>query len=574
MQPMVLQPVQGTRSVSIFPYLRKIDLMSSNSYIFSSPDQISLIDPGGLEEQISRLDTEIALLQEELPRPLIVYLTHVHIDHWFQFQQRMDFPSLRQAFLAVQERGAETLEKQDAQMTLSELLGRPMKNIPVAVKLLCKNEKILTDPHALDLEGWIYKYVTKLTEVAEGVLLHSQIISLGDGDRLEIYHTPGHSPDSICLRVGSLLFAGDLFFAPNPGMAGAYGWSQQDLMESILKILWVLENENILLCLSGHGRPVDAQTARNTLEVMYSDSASLKGLEEVTPQWAKRTAAYAQDIMSELERIFIIIAGRLAYIAYMLSELEEESEAKELEQLLDSRVLEELFSDFRSFAGQLHSGKKLDWELVHKAGQVVGKLDGFFEKKKLGSVLDQSLLSRAGRLLSDYSVTYRGFRPPYYVSYADVNGLIGEVLELVKHKPYEEEAILQAESQEDYLKALKARIAHVNLFEDVDLIFQPGPGTIFARMDRDRFRDILIDILERFAGAGLRPLKVSTAQNDEWVLARIAGEGPASHHPLSQSARFFERSLALCGGLLEITNETGGPSVEIELSALREEWAV
>ncbi len=93
---MVLQSVQGTRSVNIFPYLRKIDLMSSNSYILSSPDQISLIDPGGLEEQISRLDIEIALLQEERPRPLVVYLTHVHIDHWYQFQQKKDFPSLRQ----------------------------------------------------------------------------------------------------------------------------------------------------------------------------------------------------------------------------------------------------------------------------------------------------------------------------------------------------------------------------------------------------------------------------------------------------------------------------------------------
>ena len=155
----------------------------------------------------------------------------------------------------------------------------------------------------------------------------------------------------------------------------------------------------------------------------------------------------------------------------------------------------------------------------------------------------------------------------------NVNSLIGEILEQVKHQPYDEEAILLAESQEDYWKALKERIAHVNLFEDVDLIFRPGPGTIFARMDRDRFRDILIDILERFAGAGLRPFIISTAQNDEWTLVRIAGDGSATHHPLSQSARFFERSLALCGGLLEISNETGEPSVEIELSALSEEWA-
>ncbi|MCX6668617.1 MAG: MBL fold metallo-hydrolase [Methanothrix sp.] len=573
MQPMVWQPVQGTRSVSIFPYLRKIDLMSSNSYILSSPDQISLIDPGGLEDQISLLDAEIALLQEERSRPLVVYLTHVHIDHWFGFQRRRAFPSLRQAFLAVQESGAEALEKQDPLMTLSELLGKPMKNVSVAAKLLCRGEKALTGPHALDLEGWNCEYVTRSTEIAEGVLLHSQIISLGDDDRLEIYHTPGHSPDSISLRVGSLLLVGDLFFAPNPGMAGAFGWNQQDLMESILKILWVLENENILLCFSGHGRPVDAQTARNTLEVMHSDAASLKGLEEVTPQWAKRTAAYAQDLMIELERIFTIIAGRLAYIAYMLSELEEESEAKELEQLLDSRLLDELFSDFRSFASQLRSGKKLDWELVHKAGQVVGKLEGLFQKKRLGSVLDQSLLSRAGRLLSDYSVTYRGFRPPYYVSYVNVNGLIGEILEQVKHQPYDEEAILQAEGIEDYLKALKARIAHVNLFEGVDLAFRPDSKNPFARMDKDRFGDILIDIMERFVGAGFRELKISTALNEDWTLVRIAARGPASCHPLERADRFFERNLALCGGLLQTILEEDGPSVEIELSALGEEWA-
>ncbi len=571
MQPMVLQPVQGTRSVSIFPYLRKIDLMSSNSYILSSQDQIALIDPGGLEDQISLLDAQIALLQEERPRPLVVYLTHVHIDHWFGFQQRSAFPSLRSAYLAVQERGAEALEKQDPLITLSELLGKPMKNVPVAAKLLCKEERALTGPHALDLEGWNLEYTTRSTQIAEGVLLHSQIISLGDDGLMEIYHTPGHSPDSISLRIGSLLFVGDLFFAPNPGMAGAFGWNQQDLLESILKIIWVLENEDILLCFSGHGRPVDVQTARKTLEVMYSDSASLQGLEEVTPLWAKRTAAYAQDLMIELERIFTIIAGRLAYIAYMLSELEEESEAKELEQLLDSRLLDEMFSDFRSFASQLRSGKKLDWELVHKAGQVVGKLDLLFQKKSLGSVLDQSLLSRAGRLLSDYSVTYRGFRPPYYVSYVNINGLIGEILEQVKHQPYDEEAILQAEDVEDYLKALKARIAHVNLFEGVELAFRPDSKNPHARMDKDRFGDILIDILERFVGAGCKVLEISTALNEEWTLVRIAARGKASSHPLERADRFFERNLALCGGLLQNIIEDDGPSVEIELSAMEEE---
>jgi len=571
MEPMISQPVAGTRDITIYPYLRKIDLMSSNSYILSSPSQIVLIDPGGLADQFAILEAEVARLQDELLRPVVVYLTHVHLDHWIQLKQGGMGRRLQEAFLAVQEDGAEALEKQDSLMTLSGLLGRPMIRVPVDIRLLSAHDKPATVRHSLALKGWSYNYTTKSTEIAEDLVLHSAGVLLGDRDYLEIYHTPGHSPDSICLRVGSLLFVGDLFFAPNPGMAGAYGWSQQDLLDSIQKILWILENKKIILCCSGHGKPIDAQMARKTLEVMYSDAASLQGLEEVTPQWAKRTAAYAQDLIIELERNFTIIAGRLAYIGHILNELEEQTEAEELESLLDSKVLDDLFADFYRFAMELKAGKKLDWEFVHKAGQTVGRLDRLLERKKLVSVIDQSLLNRMSRLLSDYSVTYRGFRPPYYVSYVDVNGLIGEVLEQVRHKPYDEEAILKTESQEDYLKALKARIAHVNLFEDVELSFQPDSDAPFARMDRERFSDALIDILERFAGAGLKKLKIATALNDDWVLVRIAGEGPASCHPLSQANRFFERNLALCGGLLQTILEADDPSVEIELYASGEE---
>jgi glyoxylase-like metal-dependent hydrolase (beta-lactamase superfamily II) len=83
-EPMISQPMQGARNVTLYPFLRKIDLMSSNSYLLSSPEQIALIDPGGMESQINLLEEEVQILQDELPRPVVVYLTHVHIDHWHQ----------------------------------------------------------------------------------------------------------------------------------------------------------------------------------------------------------------------------------------------------------------------------------------------------------------------------------------------------------------------------------------------------------------------------------------------------------------------------------------------------------
>lgn len=569
---MISQPVAGSHDISIYPYIRKIDLMSSNSYILSGSEQIAIIDPGGLEEQIDHLEGVIEVLQDELLRPVVIYLTHVHLDHWVQLKQGGYHRNLSEAALAVQAAGAEALERQDCEITLSGLLGRSMVQVPVDLRLLAPWDLSLRDEHHVRLDDRVCEYAMRSKEIAPGLVLHSQNMPLGKDDCLEIYHTPGHSPDSVCIKAGTLLMAGDLFFAPNPGMAGACGWSQRDLVESIQKALWILENKNIQFCCSGHGRVIDAWTARKTLEVMYTDALSLQNLEEITPQWAKRIAAYASDLMAEMERISTIIAGRLAFIAHVLGELEENSEAEEMEKIIDPKLLDGLFNEFHGFSMALREGKKLDWELIHKAGQTVGRLEKLFEMKRLGSILDPYLLGRAGRLINDYSITYRGFRPPYYVSYQDVNMVVIEVLNRIRQNPYEEEAILQAESVEDYLLALKARIAHVDVFENVNLNFEADPEKPFARMDKERFSDALADILERFAVAGAGTIEAKTSQNGDWVLVRV--EGPASAHPLARSERFFERNLALCGGLLQTSNEDGRSIVEIEFSALGEELSL
>lgn len=574
LEPMASQPVSGTKGINIYPYIRKIDLMSSNSYILSGDDQIALVDPGGLNEQIENLDTEILRLQEELLRPVVVYLTHVHLDHWIQLKESRTSRALGEASLAVQEAGARCLEAGDSNITLAGLLGRQMISSPVQIKLLSALDEMINGEHCFDIGKRSIDYSTHFRNV-EGLELHSQSVPIGKDDQLEIFHTPGHSPDSICLCIGSLLIMGDLFFAPNPGMAGAFGWSKQDFMESIQKVLWILDNKKILYCLSGHGRPIDTETAKKTLKVMYRDAAALDGIGEISPEWARRTSAYAHDLMVELERIFTIIAGRLAFIAHMLSELEEKAEAEEIISLLSAEQIDGMFSDFQGFAMELHEGKKLDWEMVHKTGQIVGKLDRLFEKKKLGSVIDQSLLRRAGRILSDYSVTYRGYRPPYYVEYVDVNKLIGDIIEQVRHDPHDDTAILDAESEEDYLLALKARIAHVNLFEDISFDFKPDKKTPSVNMDRERFSDSVIDILERFVAVGVEGIKIRTALNDGWIAVNIAGEGNARHNPAGgRSQRYFERNLSLCGALMQASPEGESPNIEIEFYSLTDDDAI
>ncbi|HWQ18383.1 MAG TPA: MBL fold metallo-hydrolase [Methanotrichaceae archaeon] len=539
--------------------------MSSNSYILSAKDQIALIDPGGLDDQMDHLVEKISFLQDQAKRPVVIYLTHVHVDHCYQLGRLEEFKGLGRILIAAQEKGASALQGGDSKLTLWHILRRQVAKTPVDIRLFSDQDIGKIGEMEMNFDGARLSYDLRSTVAPHGSLIESRAIHLGGGDQMEIYHIPGHSPDSICMRTGSILFIGDIFFAPNPGMAGAYGWSQPDLLNSIQKVIWMLENLKIKLCCCGHGRNIDADKAWSALKAMHKQVAALSGVEEVSPMWAKTIASYAEDLMRELERLFVIIAGRLTYISHILGELEEEAEAEDAKFLLDADKIDELFADFNTFVSELHAGKRLDIELVHKAGQVVGRLDKIFESKRIGSMLDQSLLTRAGRMLNDYTITYRGFRPPYYVSDVDVNELMKEVLEHVKHKPYEDEAILEAESDEDYLWALKARIAHIDLFEQVALSFNEGHSLPQVRMDKERFSDALIDVLERLAGTGARKIRVDTWSNEGWVNVRISGLDGCQAHPVGdRGLRFFERMFALCGGFLQTYTAEEGPVIEIE----------
>jgi glyoxylase-like metal-dependent hydrolase (beta-lactamase superfamily II) len=561
----IIQPIPGSRGMKFYPYIRKIDLMSSNSFILSGEDQIVVIDPGALDDQLDCLVENIVIMLNEKPRPVVVYLTHAHLDHCFQLNRLRRIKGLGDIAVAAQEIGAEALIRQDSELTLAGLLGKEMAPISVDIKLLSRKDIIIGGALELELNGWKFSYYVDSIKIRYGPILQTQTISLGNEDSLEVYSIPGHSPDSLCLRAGSLLFTGDLFFAPNPGMAGAYGWSQSDLKKSIYKIMWILEKKNISFCCPGHGRIVDVDTAWTILSTMYQDVLSLSDLEEITPQWARNTAIYAEDLMRELERLFTIIIGRLAYVSHVLDWLEERGEADGIQTLLDIKQIDELFFEFNRFVPELHKGEKLDWDLVHKAGQIIRKLDQVFESKKLGSFLDRSLLRRANRMLNDYTVTYRGFRPTYYADDVDLNIIINEIIDSSLSKPYEDDAIIDADVHEDYVRELRTRIAYVNLLERATLEFKADKNLPLVRMDKERFTDALMDLMERLPSAGVTEIQIITSSNQGWVSICIAVQEKDLDYLLDeQTWRFFERSFALCGGIIQRYKTSDGSAMEIE----------
>lgn len=565
MQSNIIQPIPGTGGIELFPYIRKIDLMSSNSFILSGQNQIALIDPGALDDQLDCLVENIAIMLDRKPRPVIVYLTHVHLDHCFQVNRLRKIRALGEVYVAAQEIGAEALIKQDRELTLAGLLGKKMAPTPVDIKLLSKVDLLADGVIEIELHGCKLSYYVDSVKIRHGPVLRSQTISLGGGDFLEIYSIPGHSPDSLCLRAGGLLFTGDLFFAPNPGMAGAYGWNRSSLIKSIYKTMWIIEKKNISYCCTGHGRIIDADTAWNALQSMYQDVLSLRGLEEITQQWARNTATYAEDLMRELERLFTIIFGRLAYVSLVLEWLDEGGEAENIGKLIDTKRIDELFFDFNCFVEQLHLGKKRDWDLVHKAGQIIKKLEAIFESLQLQCVLDRSLLRRAGRMLSDYAVTYRGFRPSFYAGDEDLYSVLHEVLDFSLFRPYEEDAILYADLHEDYLRALRARIAYVNRLQGAALKLKADGRLPMVRMDKERFQDALLDLLERLSSCEAGETQIIATRDQGWASIRIEAARADPDYSLDEGTmRFFERSFSLCGGVIQRYWADGVQTIQID----------
>ncbi len=66
------------------------------------------------------------------------------------------------------------------------------------------------------------------------------------GARVEVIHTPGHTPDSICLFDGRNLFTGDTLFIGNCGRTDLPGGSASQLFHSLHSVLMALPGETII----------------------------------------------------------------------------------------------------------------------------------------------------------------------------------------------------------------------------------------------------------------------------------------------------------------------------------------
>lgn len=164
--------------------------IGTNCYIFGDEKtkKCAVVDPGDDGDRVAKVIRDAGL------EPVCILLTHSHFDHI------LGIPGLREAYP-----------------------GLPVYCHPADIPAETQHETFGMQVPTVTAFGDITPY--------------------NDGDKVtvgpmtaEVLHTPGHTPGSVSLRVGDVLFTGDTLFRGSMGRTDLPGGSYQDIMASLRRL--------------------------------------------------------------------------------------------------------------------------------------------------------------------------------------------------------------------------------------------------------------------------------------------------------------------------------------------------
>jgi glyoxylase-like metal-dependent hydrolase (beta-lactamase superfamily II) len=111
--------------------------------------------------------------------------------------------------------------------------------------LLHPDDQVLAAQAGLSAARWLGRIVEP-PPAPDGLLQDGDVVEV-DGLRLQVIHTPGHTPGSVCFYTEGLLFSGDTLFYGSVGRTDLPGGNHAQLMTSIIDKLLTLPDDTIVL---------------------------------------------------------------------------------------------------------------------------------------------------------------------------------------------------------------------------------------------------------------------------------------------------------------------------------------
>ncbi|MDD6528138.1 MAG: MBL fold metallo-hydrolase [Oscillospiraceae bacterium] len=187
-----------------------LGLMRANCYIVTIPetDFALAVDPGEYSQKLRDCLRESGIQKLEY-----ILLTHGHFDHitgtnalQSDFGGKIVIHSSDEPYLS------------DENKSLSYLLHEPFMPI--------KADIVVSDSDLLDFGS----------------------------ENIEVIHTPGHTPGSVCYKIGDYLFSGDTLFRLSAGRTDFPGGSDYEMIKSMKILKSISQNMKVY---PGHDRPTE-----------------------------------------------------------------------------------------------------------------------------------------------------------------------------------------------------------------------------------------------------------------------------------------------------------------------------
>lgn len=179
-------------------------MLQSNCYIAGNNGEGIVIDPGSRASDIIRLAEEMKLDIK------YILLTHAHIDHICSVDEIRD--------------------KLDAKVMIHAADAPALSNGM--------------------LNGSVMFADSRTFKEADTLLKDGDSFDVG-GMKIDIIHTPGHTPGGICIKIEENIFTGDTLFRMSVGRTDLGNGNHKDLINSIKNKLMVLDNDSVVY--PGHG---------------------------------------------------------------------------------------------------------------------------------------------------------------------------------------------------------------------------------------------------------------------------------------------------------------------------------
>lgn len=281
----------------------------------------------------------------------------------------------------------------------------------------------------------------------------------------------------------------------------------------------------------------------------------------------KKLAILSSETMERLSGLFTIISGRLLSLEFIMSQIGEEEIARKVRTLISTDLIDDLLEDFSQFSNLHKEGTRDDLELALKAGQITKKLDRMIKREGLDRIIHPSLIRRADRLYQDYLSLLEGEEPTPREDHVELTGFIRAILDDLTHQQVTDEEFLEAsDDPEQYIRLLVTRLSHIPIFETVSVSYDQKEDIPVVCVDRERFQDFLISLLENLTVAGAESIRLSCHKQETDLLLTLDSQGSGPGWPPNQEnmVSLFEEC-RISGGKISQSHDESNLLIHISL---------